>query len=806
MDASAAVSSRLIGAIFVEKGLVTPDQLERAMQIQAETGDRLGEVIVAEFGVARLELASVLAEQWAEFERTDPPQDAPLSTEPSQPDEIPVEPLLRRPIGEIFVDRGFVTDEQLEKAVEVQSKTGQRIGEVLVEQGSLSRLDLASALAEQWSNLQKLRPPEPVEQDPWHGGAVVVPPAAEVSRELSASLADLESRVRVVERAAAASPWEEDLGRLSTELRAAIVALEQRAAPTDGGAESTEGLKRAVAELRERVDAPIARLEALEQRVAGAVTADMLDARLAALDQLSGRLDELAQRASSPEALDEVRARVEELAAGSTQNAGVDELRAEIAQLAERVHTSETSAAPGLADKLDAVAGQAEAAHTELTALVSRLDDLTGLQERVADLAGRVPGEELVGEMRRALSELAARTTDHPQSDDDYSASIVALGTRLDQLAAQVEEVTSEASDAGNDELRTAIDALRSRIDELQARPVADGEALQERLQALEQKTFEVTAGDVAEMTRTLEEQRLQFDDRLGEVAAAVSDTSELDTIRLRLEELAAASAASAEASALDERIAALEHRLVDLTPVSELREEVQRVAASAAGERATLERALLARVEEITTGVPAVDEFAALRDRVAELAARPAVDESLRAQVDELATRLDAAASVGESMESLRQTFAALDAARAEDARATSERLQGIEQALASFGDLTARVDAAAAAGDSVESLRQTFAALDAARAEDTRATSERLQGSSRRSRRSTISRQGRRSGGRRRFGRELAPDVCRAGRCAGRGHACDERATGGTRAGARVVRRSHGKARRSGGSRRFG
>ena len=72
MDASAAVSSRLIGAIFVEKGLVTPDQLERAMQIQAETGDRLGEVIVAEFGVARLELASVLAEQWAEFERDGP--------------------------------------------------------------------------------------------------------------------------------------------------------------------------------------------------------------------------------------------------------------------------------------------------------------------------------------------------------------------------------------------------------------------------------------------------------------------------------------------------------------------------------------------------------------------------------------------------------------------------------------------------------------------------------------------------------------------------------------------------------------
>ena len=77
-----------------------------------------------------------------------------------------------------------------------------------------------------------------------------------------------------------------------------------------------------------------------------------------------------------------------------------------------------------------------------------------------------------------------------------------------------------------------------------------------------------------------------------------------------------------------------------------------------------------------------------------------------------------------------MRQTFAALDAARAEDTRATSERLGGLEQALASFDDLTARLDAAAAAGDSVESLRQTFAALDAARANDALATGARLQG----------------------------------------------------------------------------
>jgi len=69
MDASSAVSSRLIGSIFVEKGLITQEQLDEALRLQAETGERLGEIVVGEFGVSRLELASVLAEQWAEFER-----------------------------------------------------------------------------------------------------------------------------------------------------------------------------------------------------------------------------------------------------------------------------------------------------------------------------------------------------------------------------------------------------------------------------------------------------------------------------------------------------------------------------------------------------------------------------------------------------------------------------------------------------------------------------------------------------------------------------------------------------------------
>ena len=56
----------------------------------------------------------------------------------------------RRRIGEVFVELGFVTGEQLDAALEVQRTSGGRVGEILIERGSMSRLDLASALIEYW--------------------------------------------------------------------------------------------------------------------------------------------------------------------------------------------------------------------------------------------------------------------------------------------------------------------------------------------------------------------------------------------------------------------------------------------------------------------------------------------------------------------------------------------------------------------------------------------------------------------------------------------------------------------------------
>src|SRR5262245_58934131 len=98
----------------------------------------------------------------------------------------------RRPIGEIFVELGFITRQQLEAALEVQREKGGRIGEILVEQGSLTRLDLASALAEHWEP-QRFAPSTP-RRDDARGAELVY-----LAEHDHAAIGELEQRVRDVE-------------------------------------------------------------------------------------------------------------------------------------------------------------------------------------------------------------------------------------------------------------------------------------------------------------------------------------------------------------------------------------------------------------------------------------------------------------------------------------------------------------------------------------------------------------------------------------------------------------------------------
>jgi hypothetical protein len=54
-----------------------------------------------------------------------------------------------RPLGQLLVQRGLLTAEELEAALDEQERTGGLLGEILMRHGLLSKLALSSSLHEQ---------------------------------------------------------------------------------------------------------------------------------------------------------------------------------------------------------------------------------------------------------------------------------------------------------------------------------------------------------------------------------------------------------------------------------------------------------------------------------------------------------------------------------------------------------------------------------------------------------------------------------------------------------------------------------
>ena len=59
-----------------------------------------------------------------------------------------------RRLGDIVVERGLITQEQLEEALAAQASTGRKLGEVLVELEFITRVALAGVISEQWDALR----------------------------------------------------------------------------------------------------------------------------------------------------------------------------------------------------------------------------------------------------------------------------------------------------------------------------------------------------------------------------------------------------------------------------------------------------------------------------------------------------------------------------------------------------------------------------------------------------------------------------------------------------------------------------
>jgi hypothetical protein len=90
----------------------------------------------------------------------------------------------RRPIGQILVEKGEISEADLQAALDEQERSGRRLGEILIEQGRTSWLALARAIAEQVLDIQKA--PAAVEPEP-----AAAPDPVRMVRELAERVASL---------------------------------------------------------------------------------------------------------------------------------------------------------------------------------------------------------------------------------------------------------------------------------------------------------------------------------------------------------------------------------------------------------------------------------------------------------------------------------------------------------------------------------------------------------------------------------------------------------------------------------------
>ena len=136
----ARYSWRPLGALLVERGLLTESALDAALAEQRRTGRLMGQILVEAGSLSAFALAQALTEQHGVELQTK--ADLGASSRPQA---------AWRPLGKLLVEEGYLTKAELRKALRAQRESGGRrlLGEILVAEGFLSGIALARALAEQ---------------------------------------------------------------------------------------------------------------------------------------------------------------------------------------------------------------------------------------------------------------------------------------------------------------------------------------------------------------------------------------------------------------------------------------------------------------------------------------------------------------------------------------------------------------------------------------------------------------------------------------------------------------------------------
>lgn len=132
-----------IGNLLVEAGIISATTLERALDVQKKSGKQLG-LLLNDMGiVTEAEIVAALARQ----------NDAQTAPERSTTGPATA---AKNPIGNLLVKAGIISVKTLERALEMQKKSGKRLGALLSDMGLVNEEEVLDALARQ-CNLRTIR-------------------------------------------------------------------------------------------------------------------------------------------------------------------------------------------------------------------------------------------------------------------------------------------------------------------------------------------------------------------------------------------------------------------------------------------------------------------------------------------------------------------------------------------------------------------------------------------------------------------------------------------------------------------------
>lgn len=118
-----AAGRQKIGELLLAQGLIDEDQLDHALNEHKRTGMMLGKIIVRLGFVTEETLTGILGAQ--------------------------IKLKRKKRIGDILIDQGYVTKEEVESALNLQKTSGKKLGTCLVELNAITETKLLDALSAQ---------------------------------------------------------------------------------------------------------------------------------------------------------------------------------------------------------------------------------------------------------------------------------------------------------------------------------------------------------------------------------------------------------------------------------------------------------------------------------------------------------------------------------------------------------------------------------------------------------------------------------------------------------------------------------